>query len=186
MTKSIQKNQKGFTLIELLVVVAIISILALIVILALNPIEMSRKSRDSRRLSDLSTLRKAIDLSLADGKSLATTAKAWITVNPSTSVLTFGANGSNPGTDISKYISAVPEDPVHDTSGTTQAIVNGTPCTASPAVDKSAMIYEFSSDGNTYILRSRVESLDNCNAIMNDGNSGTVYYELGTTPLLHW
>ena len=66
-----KKNlNKGFTLIELLVVVAIIAILALLILLALNPVEMQRRSRDSERLSDLGTLRKAIDLTLADGGTL--------------------------------------------------------------------------------------------------------------------
>jgi prepilin-type N-terminal cleavage/methylation domain-containing protein len=55
-------SRKGFTLIELLVVIAIIAILAVVVVLTLNPAELLRQSRDSNRLSDLSTLVRAIGL----------------------------------------------------------------------------------------------------------------------------
>jgi prepilin-type N-terminal cleavage/methylation domain-containing protein len=67
-----KRLQQGFTLIELLVVVAIIAILALVVMLALNPVEMQRRSRDSRRLSDIGTVRRALDLALVDGATLQT------------------------------------------------------------------------------------------------------------------
>ncbi|MDP3948561.1 MAG: type II secretion system protein [bacterium] len=58
--------QKGFTLIELLVVIAILSILAVAVILTLNPAQMLKQARDSQRISDMSTLKSAIGLYLAD------------------------------------------------------------------------------------------------------------------------
>ncbi|HUX35443.1 MAG TPA: type II secretion system protein [Candidatus Paceibacterota bacterium] len=61
-----QQKQKGFTLIELLVVVSIIAILAVFVILTLNPAQMLAQARDSQRISDLSTLKSAIALYLAD------------------------------------------------------------------------------------------------------------------------
>ena len=59
-------NTKGFTLIELLVVIGIVAILSAVVILTLNPAELLRQSRDSNRLSDMSTLKSAIALYLAD------------------------------------------------------------------------------------------------------------------------
>jgi prepilin-type N-terminal cleavage/methylation domain-containing protein len=66
-SKHTQTNeQKGFTLIELLVVVSIIAILSVFVILTLNPAEMLKQARDSNRVSDLSTLKTAISLYLAD------------------------------------------------------------------------------------------------------------------------
>ncbi len=63
----IKKEEKGFTLIELLVVIAIIAILSVVVVLTMNPAEMLRQSRDSSRVSDFSTLRTVISLSLANG-----------------------------------------------------------------------------------------------------------------------
>lgn len=59
-------TQKGFTLIELLVVIAIIAVLSVVVILTLNPAELLRQARDSNRVSDLSTMKSAISLYLAD------------------------------------------------------------------------------------------------------------------------
>ena len=59
-------TQKGFTLIELLIVIAIVAILSVVVILTLNPAELLKQTRDSNRISDLSTLKTAIGLYVAD------------------------------------------------------------------------------------------------------------------------
>jgi prepilin-type N-terminal cleavage/methylation domain-containing protein len=69
MKKNQKGTKKGFTLIELLVVIAIIAILSVVVVLTLNPAEMLRRSRDSNRASDLSVIRTAIGLYLADVSS---------------------------------------------------------------------------------------------------------------------
>ena len=60
------KAVKGFTLIELLIVIAIVAILSVVVILTLNPAELLKQTRDSNRISDLSTLKSALSLYLAD------------------------------------------------------------------------------------------------------------------------
>lgn len=174
---------KGFTLIELLVVVAIIAILALVVLLALNPVEMARRSRDSRRLSDMSTIRKAIDLSLADGQSLhdTTVTGPWLTINNGTVVTSLDGLGM----DVSKYLSVLPLDPANDgTPVTTQTVVGAAPCTAGTTA-KNLMNYQYRSDGSVYELRVKLESLDNCNAVYNDGNPDS-YYEIGTKPGVSW
>lgn len=53
------KNIKGFTLIELLVVVAVLGLLASIVIVSVSNVRS--KGRDSRRISDVKTIRAALD-----------------------------------------------------------------------------------------------------------------------------
>ncbi|KKQ47721.1 MAG: hypothetical protein US95_C0019G0013 [Candidatus Woesebacteria bacterium GW2011_GWB1_38_5] len=168
--------KKGFTLIELLVVVAIIAILALIVLLALNPVEMARRSRDSRRLSDIGTIRRAIDLALADKQILTDTGGGSIVINTNTPVANIDGNNL----DISKYLSVIPQDPVNDGTGDVVQVVmpDCTPGTTT----KGGMIYEYISDGDTYVLRARLESTDNCIAITQDGNNDSDYYELGTDP----
>lgn len=164
---------RGFTLIELLIVVAIIAILALIVLLALNPVEMARRSRDSRRMSDIGTVRRAIDLALADKQTLSPT--GVINLSPSIPVNNLDGNGL----DISKYLSVVPQDPINDGTGDNlQVVTSG--CTAG-STTKSQMVYQYISNGDTYVLRTRLESVDNCHVINQDGNPSD-YYELGTHP----
>lgn len=173
-----KKQEKGFTLIELLVVVAIISILALIALLAINPVEMARRSRDSRRLSDLGTMRRAIDLSLADGKNLPDTSGD---INL-TSMDTTSFGGTT--LDISKYLSVVPQDPAYKSGdGTTLQTITGVcPDGKINTVTKGEMIYTFSSDGSGYVLAGRMESTDNCGVPSGDGGNDNDKYELGNDP----
>src|SRR3989344_2780973 len=124
-------KQKGFTLIELLVVVAIIAILALVVLLALNPVEMARRSRDSRRLSDLGTLRRAIDLTLADGGSLVTTGGAWMKTSDA-GALNAAAATNLVKLNISKYLSTIPADPQY-VAGDPGVVQETEACGATPA-----------------------------------------------------
>ena len=62
-------RREGFTLIELLVVIAIIAILSVVVVLTINPAEMLRQSRDTQRISDLNTLKSALNLYLVDSSA---------------------------------------------------------------------------------------------------------------------
>jgi prepilin-type N-terminal cleavage/methylation domain-containing protein len=57
-----KKSASGFTLLELLIVIAIVATLSVVSVVVLNPSEMLKKSRDSQRISDLTTLKKAIGL----------------------------------------------------------------------------------------------------------------------------
>ena len=171
-------TKRGFTLIELLVVVAIIAILALIVLLALNPVEMARRSRDSRRLSDLGTLRSAIDLALADGETLPGSATAPVLVTLSSTISTRQFPGGTDTMDISKYLSVVPQDP-YNGSNNPQTITDGYTCTTGTAVRP---VYTFWSNGDTYELNAYLESTENCNAVVSDGGNSSALYEIGTHP----
>ena len=59
-----KSKNSGFTLLELLIVIAIIAVLSVALVIVLNPAEALRKSRDAQRISDLTTLKKAIGLYL--------------------------------------------------------------------------------------------------------------------------
>ena len=180
------KLKQGFTLIELLVVVAIIAILALIVLLAINPVEMARRSRDSRRMSDIGTMRRAIDLSLADGGVLQGDPVTHYTATTADGGNVLVADDANnlAGLKIGKYLSVIPQDPMYKAGDATtlQTITGVCPSGSVNTVAKQQMVYTFASDGSTYELTAHLESTDNCAVPSGDGGNSDILYELGTTP----
>ena len=91
MNKNIE--QRGFTLIELLVVIAIIAVLAVVVILTLNPAQLLAQARDSSRISDMSTIKSAISLLLADAAAPAGNAIGASSTCYGSAILTPGGAG---------------------------------------------------------------------------------------------
>lgn len=169
------KTMKGFTLIELLVVIAILSILATLVVLAINPAEAQRKSRDATRLSDLATIRKAIDLSIAEGGVLPGTIAIPFS-GTSAGSRDASSTSNYAGMDLSKYLSVLPIDPRQSATvvtnlsdGTTQIAAGG-------------MVYRFTSNGATYEINAYLESTANVAVAQNDGGTSATVYEVGTNP----
>ena len=160
-------NKKGFTLVELLVVVAILGILMVAVVLAINPVEIMKKGRDSTRLSDMDTLRKAIDLSVADGATLTTTVVPGDSSAIGASRVTTGLGWVN--VDVSKYLSTLPIDP---RNGDIFDDAVPTPVTGK---------YLYSSDGSAYELNCYLESGDNLDKYTTDGGNDPARYEVGTS-----
>lgn len=174
-----RKAVKGFTLIELLVVIGIIAILSALVLLAINPAEIQRKSRDTTRFSDLTTIRKAIDFTIADnGGPLQANFTADSSGNRT-------ANGTSNyiGMDVSKFIPILPDDPQHLAGST----VNVTISDGVTQVSRDNMRYYFASNGKTYELNAYLESSDNNSKVLNTGDGGdsNIRYEIGTAPSLN-
>jgi len=169
------RKNSGFTLIELLVVIVIIGILAGAVLLAINPAEISAKARDSKRMSDLDTVRKGIDLSIADqeitltpiatyvqGANVATDSLTACTGTPCVTqgwvkvVVPEGKDG------LAKYLPALPVDP-------TSAIV-GT----------DDFFYVFESSDKAYEIKAKFETQDYQAKYSVDGGNEATFYEVGT------
>ena len=168
------RNESGFTLLEVLVTIAVISVLATVLVLAINPAEMLRRSKDSRRLSDIGTIRRAVDLALADDQYMLATV-GIIDIDTSTDVTNF----AGAGVDLSKYLPVIPQDPAYSAAGgSAQIIAAG--CTKG-TIARDAISYKFWSDGATYILRANMESLGSCELVQNDGNNNETF-ETGTEP----
>lgn len=170
-----KKLNLGFTLIELLVVIAILGILATLVVLAINPAEAQRKGRDATRLSDLATMRKAIDLAIADGKTLPGTVAVPFS-GTSAGSRDASATTNYVGMDVSKYLSVLAIDP-RQTATTATIISDGT-----TSIAAGGMVYSFRSNGSTYELDAYLESTDNAAVATNDGGTSNTVYEIGTNP----
>lgn len=169
------KFKQGFTLVELLVVVAILGILAAILILAINPAEAQRKSRDATRLSDLATVRQAVDLAVANGAVLPGTVAVPFS-GASTGSRDTTSTGNWVGTNVSKYLSVLPTDPRQSAVDTTR-LSDGTTTVAA-----GGMVYTFISDGDSYELNAYLESTDNAPFVSNDGGNQSLRFEIGTNP----
>lgn len=169
------KQNRGFTLIELLVVIAILGILATLVVLAINPAETQRRGRDASRLSDLATVRKAIDLAIADGKTLSgTVAVPYTGTSAGSRDASLATNYV--GMNVSKYLSVLPIDP-RQTATDVTLLSDGT-----TQIAAGSMVYSFSSNGKTYELNAYIESSDNTAIPANDGGTSATVYEIGSNP----
>jgi len=88
MQKYNKKHKKGgragFTLLELLIVIAVLAILMTMAVITLNPAETLRKARDTQRITDLSTLKTAIGLYVAETASPSMGSAATIYVSAPT------------------------------------------------------------------------------------------------------
>lgn len=170
---------EGFTLIELLVVIGIIGILAVLVLLAINPAEMQRKGRDATRLSDLATIRKAIDLTIANNANTQLQGSILIPFfADSSGTRATDTNANYVGLDVSKFLSVLPADPLYSMGSTEQVtIADGT-----TRITKDNMRYFFGSDGSAYELNALLESTSNYSKVIGDGGDSNLRYETGSSP----
>ncbi len=155
--------------------IAILGILATLVVLAINPAETQKRGRDASRLSDLATVRKAIDLAIADGKTLSGTVAVPFT-GTSAGSRDASLATNYVGMDISKYLSVLPIDPRQSATNVT-LLSDGT-----TQIAAGSMVYSLSSNGKTYELNAYIESSDNTAIPANDGGTSATVYEIGSNP----
>lgn len=173
--KEYESNLKGFTLVELMVVISLIGILAMILNAALKPDEILKKSRDSVRISDLQSLRKAIELAQSDGKVF-DTSRCSVTFPCDSLTGTRSSNGTGyVNIDISKYLNTLPADPLFSKSTFTDG--KGASVNAN---------YQFATDSADFEIRGHLESSVNTNSsagedrYTTDGGCRNDWYEVGT------
>jgi prepilin-type N-terminal cleavage/methylation domain-containing protein len=200
---------KGFTLIELLVVIAIVAILSVVVILVLNPAELLRQSRDSNRISDMSTLRSALSLYLADVTSptLAPDSTHCFASTTSTVGAGNGCGGRFTIALTQTVSTATTTAALRKIDGSGWAGGNGT--TGGPVLSNISSgspisqlpldptdvapyyyAYAASTTFNTFIFNSHMESVKyksggSGDVESTDGGSSSTLYEVGTAPGLN-
>ncbi len=184
----ISTQKKGFTLIELLVVIAIVAVLAVTVILTLNPAQLLRQARDSNRTQDLSTLKSAISLYLADVSSisLGVSANCYAHSSSTITVCTGRFTGGTVVTSTALTISGSGWVPVNFT-----LISAGSPISALPVdpVNNATNFYAYKPDttNGTFEVNAKMESTKFAQGGSNDvestdGGNAAALYEVGTDP----
>ncbi|MDQ3099279.1 MAG: hypothetical protein M3Q44_06025 [bacterium] len=126
---------------------------------------IAAKARDSQRLSDLSTLRKAIDASSADG-SLTKLRVCTGTMDAKICSSSIGRDWFP--MDVSNYLASSPVDPKN---GQDIFTLSGKPVKA---------YYFYRSNGSTYKLATYMEDSDNILRAGSDGGTDPDLFETGT------
>lgn len=170
---SLMNATRGFTLVELLVVIAILAVLAVTVVVVLNPAELLRQARDSTRLSDMSSVNRALGLFLADGQT-------WSTAS--------GPRCTAAGTPPMSGTCTVPASP-YGVAGSGWVDLNfglmstGAPLGSLPTdpTNSTTYFYAFERSATTkHKLGARLESTKFASSSQNDGGSDTAWFEVGT------
>ena len=184
--------EKGFTLIELLVVIAIVAILSVVVILTLNPAELLRQARDSNRVSDMSVLKHALGIYLADVRSPVLANGSTYTCYVSAATTT----GANCAGAFSATFAATSATTTRKTDGTGWMPVNfglissGSPIAQlpiDPTNDATTYYYAYAANTSTlgFEINANMESARYTNGgpgdvESKDGGNNANRYEVGT------
>ncbi|MEF2175823.1 MAG: prepilin-type N-terminal cleavage/methylation domain-containing protein [Candidatus Absconditabacteria bacterium] len=155
MAKSIKKLLKSFTLIELIIVIAIIAVLGATAFLLLT--QWMSKGRDAQRISDLSTIKTALDIALSKNDTLPLPDETNVLLYSGTKLLYQGKFGD----DVVKSIGTLNKVPK----------------------DRQRGLYEYSllDDKKTYGVRALMENEDYSTlfASVHADDSDSVYRFIG-------
>jgi len=111
MAKAEIKKPSGFTLIELLVVISIIGFLASASMVAFNSARI--KARDSRRKTDLTLIRKALDLYFNQYGYYPPSASCGYDCNG----YSYSTSGGNWIAGLQEFLPRIPVDPINNSAG---------------------------------------------------------------------
>jgi len=157
-TARVFKTPNGLSLVELLVTISILMIVISSIFLLIHPDEQQAKSRDNKRMTDITTLDRALSEYVLDHGAYP---DAVNTLRTSTT-LPQGQTGPLQNVssgwivaDFSKYLSALPTDPINNVT----------------------YFYSYSHTNSGYELNATVEFYTT--DAQNDGGNSATMYEIG-------
>jgi prepilin-type N-terminal cleavage/methylation domain-containing protein len=182
-------RQKGFTLIELLIVVGIVAVIAVGIILAINPAQLLKQARDSRRISDMTSLTKALAYYQANSPTLSmgSTSSIYVSVPDSSSVCTnLGLSAAPSG-----YTYACSTSSNYQKTDNTgwipinfNALQPGSPLSALPVdpvnTTSTLSFYAYTTSGSEFAVTALMESTKYAAVARDDGGSNLIRFEKGT------
>ncbi len=195
--------KRGFTLIELLVTVGIIALLAIVVVVVINPAELLKQGRDVTRVSDMSTLTKAISLYYQDAMSnpntlfMGTSSLVYVSVPDPAATSTAGDQCQGlglPSAPSGTIYQCAPSSTYKKTDGTGWIPINfnsylsgqgGSIISTLPTDPKNAtstnFYYTYTTDGiGGFKLAAYLESQKYSPQMTTDGGIDPLTYEKGT------
>lgn len=167
-----KKTAQGFTLVELLVVIAIIIILAVVVFVVVNPFELQKRGRDAIRVTDMASLRDAINIAAQEATQSSAQVLCYQTTAPcqgtsnTAGATTRDAGGSgwvkvNLKDQKSVSIKVLPVDPLPNNSTYYYS-------------------YQTNAAGDAYEINAVLESDQYKDKMSADGGNNDDIYEVGT------
>lgn len=146
------KSQAGVTFLEITIVFAIVSIFLIAGTLSVNPVEKKREARDNKRITDLTTLDRAINEYVLDNGFYPDTINTLRSSN-SLAVDDTDISSSSEGwinANLSAYTSRLPLDPINDETYRYYYIHNGSGYELNAVLE---ILSEGESDGGNDALR---------------------------------
>jgi prepilin-type N-terminal cleavage/methylation domain-containing protein len=187
---NLRNKTASFTLVELLIVIAILAVLAAAVVIVLNPAELLAQARDSQRVTDMRTVKDAIDLFVIDNHAvpLGVDERVYISL-PDTGSDCPNLTASLPALPVGWQYVCVPSADLRNTDGTGWipinfgSVIGGTPIPylpLDPVNDAATGRYYTFVTGGSYELTSLMEARKQNAASLNDGGSLTGVYQVGS------
>lgn len=193
------RQARGFTLIELLIVIGILAVLATLTVLVINPAQLFAQARDSQRMSDLGTLRRAIDLFILYGPDAS---RGDLDGNGGTfaCLTNFGSSASTVGNANKMFTGSLTIDTTGrgifaiDGSGWVPIVMTDlasvgvqTPITKLPAdpVNNTTYNYQYACNQfnvKYFELNANLESNKYVSKETTDGGNSNNFYEVGNDP----
>lgn len=168
---NLKKTAQGFTLVELLVVITILIIMGIVVVIMMNPFEIQRRTRDSVRITDINSVRDAINVAAQEASTSAAQTLCYNTTAPCS------GNSTDAGTGTRSA----------GGSGWVKVNLAGQKTVSIPVLpidptNNSTYFYSYSTNaaGDAYELNAVLESEQYKDKMRSDGGNDDAKLEVGT------